>query len=91
MTTYTVTQVRPPRALTIKPWTVYILPVPSSEKRTKFASHRDDFDRTGSQPQFIDAVQVGLHDFESGRVIGDDELCRRLDARFGRVPNQEGT
>ena len=90
MTTYTVTQVRPPRTLTIQPWTVYILPVPGSKKLTEFALHLDDFDLADSQIRFIDAVQAWLRDCESGRVIGDDELCRRLDARFGRVPNPEG-
>jgi len=38
-----------------------------------------------SQAQFVAAVQEGLDDLEAGRVLGDDELGRRLDARFGPV------
>lgn len=47
----------------------------------------EEFDRLTSQAQFIAAVQEGLEDSEAGRVIADDELGRRLDSRFGPLPN----
>ncbi len=43
----------------------------------------EEFDRLMSQAQFVAAVQEGLDDLGAGRVLGDDELGRRLDARFG--------
>lgn len=43
------------------------------------------FDRLTAQARFVAAVQVGLADQEAGRVVEDDELDRRLDARFGAL------
>ncbi len=45
----------------------------------------EDFDRLTTQARFVAAVQDGLVDLEAGRVVGDEELGRRLDARFGAV------
>lgn len=46
----------------------------------------EEFDRLTSQARFVAAVQEGLADLGAGRVIGDDEMGRRLDARFGESP-----
>ena len=43
----------------------------------------EEFDRLTAQAGFVGAVQEGLADLDSGRVVTDDELGRRLDARFG--------
>ena len=43
----------------------------------------EEFDRLTAQARFVAAVQEGLGDLDAGRVIGDDDLGRRLDARFG--------
>ncbi len=43
----------------------------------------EEFDRLTRQAQFVAAVQDGLDDLDAGRVLGHDELGRRLDARFG--------
>jgi prevent-host-death family protein len=43
----------------------------------------EDFDRLTTQARFVAAVQDGLSDLSAGRVISDQELGRRLDARFG--------
>ncbi len=43
----------------------------------------EEFDRLMNQAKFVAAVQEGLDDLEAGRVLGHDELGRRLDARFG--------
>ena len=43
----------------------------------------EEFDRLMSQAQFVAAVKEGFDDLEAGRVLGHDELGRRLDARFG--------
>jgi len=40
-------------------------------------------DRLTAQARFVGAVQEGLGDLDAGRVIRDDDLGRRLDARFG--------
>lgn len=45
----------------------------------------EEFHRLTAQERFVASVQVGLADQEAGRVIGDDELGRRLDARFGAL------
>jgi prevent-host-death family protein len=45
----------------------------------------EEFDRLTSQARFVAAVQEGLDDEAAGRVIGHDELGRRLDARFGTL------
>lgn len=42
----------------------------------------EEFDRLTSQARFVTAVQEGLDDQAEGRVVSDDELGRRLDARF---------
>lgn len=45
----------------------------------------EDFDRLTSQARFVAAVQDGLGDLDAGRVVGDEALGRRLDARFGAL------
>lgn len=49
------------------------------------------FDRLTQQARFVGAVQAGLGDLEAGRVVADDELGRRLDARFGALPKVKKT
>ncbi len=46
----------------------------------------EEFDRLTAQGRFIAAVQEGLSDLDAGRVVSDDDLGRRLDARFGSLP-----
>lgn len=43
----------------------------------------EDFDRLTTQASFVAAVQDGIRDLDAGRVVSNDELGRRLDARFG--------
>jgi prevent-host-death family protein len=43
----------------------------------------EEFDRLTTQARFVAAVQEGLSDLDTGRVVSDDGLGRRLDARFG--------
>lgn len=43
----------------------------------------EDFDRLTTQARFVAAVQDGLSDLHAGRVVSDEDLGRRLDARFG--------
>ena len=43
----------------------------------------EEFDRLSSRERFLTAVRDGLDDVDAGRVIGDQELGRLLDARFG--------
>ncbi|MCC6750547.1 MAG: type II toxin-antitoxin system Phd/YefM family antitoxin [Deltaproteobacteria bacterium] len=45
----------------------------------------EDFDRLTTQARFVAAVQDGLGDLDAGRVISDEDLGHRLDARFGSV------
>jgi len=45
----------------------------------------EDFDRLTSQARFIAAVQEGADDADAGHVVSDEELGRRLDARFGAL------
>ena len=49
----------------------------------------EEFDRLTTQARFVAAVQDGLADHEAGRVISHEELGRRLDARFGVIPEQK--
>jgi prevent-host-death family protein len=42
----------------------------------------EDFDRLTTQARFVAAVQ-DLGDLDAGRVVSDEDLGRRLDARFG--------
>ncbi|MCZ2247132.1 MAG: type II toxin-antitoxin system Phd/YefM family antitoxin [Bacteroidia bacterium] len=46
----------------------------------------EEFDRLTTQARFVAAVQEGLSDLDAGRVVSDDDLGRRLDARFGALP-----
>jgi len=46
----------------------------------------EEFDRLTAQARFVAAVQEGLEHHEAGRVVSDEELERRLDARFGAAP-----
>jgi prevent-host-death family protein len=48
----------------------------------------EEFDRLTRQAQFVAAVHEGLDDLESGRVLSNDALGRRLDERF-RPPRQK--
>lgn len=45
----------------------------------------EDFDRLTTQARFVAAVQDGLSDLDAGRVVSDEDLGRRLDARFGAL------
>lgn len=45
----------------------------------------EEFDRLTVQARFVRGVQEGHADLDAGRVVGDDELGRRLDAPFGRL------
>ena len=45
----------------------------------------EDFDRLTTQARFVAAVQAGLNDLDAGRVVSDEDLGRRLDARFGAL------
>jgi prevent-host-death family protein len=44
----------------------------------------EEFDRLTSQASFVAAVSEGLSDLEAGRVVSDEELTRRVDARYGK-------
>lgn len=44
----------------------------------------EELDRLTTQARFVAAVQEGLADLDAGRVVSDEDLGRRLDARFGR-------
>lgn len=46
----------------------------------------EEFDHLTAQTHFVAAVQEGLDDHEAGRVASNQELGRRLDARFGALP-----
>lgn len=46
----------------------------------------EEFDRLTAHARFVAAVQDGLDDHRAGRVISNEELGRRLDARLGAVP-----
>jgi prevent-host-death family protein len=43
----------------------------------------EEFDQFRERERFVESVQRGLADVEAGRVIGDTELSRELDAEFG--------
>ncbi|MDX2008896.1 MAG: type II toxin-antitoxin system Phd/YefM family antitoxin [Myxococcaceae bacterium] len=45
----------------------------------------EDFDRLTTQARFVAAIREGTSDLEAGRVVSDEELGGRLDARFGPV------
>lgn len=45
----------------------------------------EDFDQLTTQARFVAAVQGGLGDLAAGRVVIDEDLGRRLDARFGAL------
>jgi prevent-host-death family protein len=49
----------------------------------------EEFDRLTAQVRFVAAVQEGLADHEAGRVVSNEELGRRLDARFGALPKNK--
>lgn len=74
---------------------------PSAEARSKLVVARrkvaavllapEEFDRLSSGARFVAAVEDGLADLDAGRVVTDDALGRRLDARFGLpAPRVEG-
>lgn len=43
----------------------------------------EEFDRLTARDRFVASVQEGLDDHQGQRAVDDDELGRRLDARFG--------
>jgi prevent-host-death family protein len=43
----------------------------------------EEFDRLTRGERFTAAIDEGLADADAGRVMGDDEVTRRLQARFG--------
>lgn len=45
----------------------------------------EDFDRLTAQARFVASVQDGLSDLDAGRVVSDEALGHRLDARFGAL------
>ncbi len=45
----------------------------------------EEFDRLTAQSRFVAAVREGLGDHDAGRIITDDQVGRRLDARFGAM------
>lgn len=45
----------------------------------------EDFDRLTNQARFVAAVEDGLRDVDEARVMSDEDLGRRLDARFGAL------
>lgn len=45
----------------------------------------EDFDRLTTPARFVAAAQDGLSDLDAGRVISDEALGERLDARFGAL------
>jgi prevent-host-death family protein len=45
----------------------------------------EEFDRLTTQARFVSAVHEGLADLDAGRVVSDDDVGRRLDARFGPI------
>lgn len=45
----------------------------------------EECDRLTRQARFMGAVQRGLEDVDAGRVLTDEEVGRRLDARFGKA------
>ena len=45
----------------------------------------EEFDRLTTQARFVAAVQEGLADLDAGRVVSNDEVGQRLDARFGSL------
>ncbi len=50
----------------------------------------EEFDRLTTQARFGAAVHDGLADLDAGRVLGDEDLGRRLDARFGPLTQPKG-
>ena len=47
-----------------------------------------EYDRLSYQRRFVQAVEAGLADADTGRVIDDRELSRRLEQRYGRRPRK---
>lgn len=45
----------------------------------------EEFDRLTARARFVAAVQDGLSDLDAGRIVRDEDLGRRLDARFGAM------
>ena len=48
----------------------------------------EEFDRLTTQARFVAGVQEGLSHHEEGLVVTNEELGRRLDARFGALPQK---
>lgn len=45
----------------------------------------EDFDWLTTRGRFVAAVHDGLGDLDAGRIVSDEDLSGRLDARFGAV------
>jgi prevent-host-death family protein len=61
------------------------LVVTQNGKPTAVLLAPEDFDLLTSQARFVQAVQEGLSDVDHGRVVSDEDLSQRLDARFGKL------
>ena len=48
----------------------------------------ETFDRVSDHIHFLMHLEEGLADAEAGRVIDDDEMGRRLDAKFGKLQDE---
>jgi prevent-host-death family protein len=48
-----------------------------------------DFDRLSGHARFMSAVEEGLEDIESGRVLSHEDVGRVLDQRFGALPKMK--
>jgi prevent-host-death family protein len=49
----------------------------------------EDFDRLIARAGFVTAVQEGLAELDAGSVVTNQDLGRRLDARFGPVTKRK--
>ena len=45
----------------------------------------EELARLTTQARFVAAANEGLADLGAARVVSDDEMARRLDARFGQL------
>lgn len=48
----------------------------------------EEFDALNERSRFVSAVQEGLADVKAGRVMGDEQLEKELDAAFGPPPKK---
>lgn len=45
----------------------------------------EELDRLTTQARLVAAIHEGLADLDAGRVLTDEDVGRRLDARFGTM------